>query len=112
MAPATHHQVPDRMIARLLVEQEVAARQLRRAAWYAMSLDDVCYRRDGHEIEPFDVVWDGWLSEDSLPDSGNLRLVVLPLNDVECAWIGNRKLDAVRELEERRRAAISFPKTS
>ena len=98
------------MIARLLIEHEVAARQLRRAAWYAMSLDDICYRRDGLEIEPFDVVWEGWLSEDSLPDSGTLRLVVLPLNDVECDWIGNRRLDAVRELEERRRAAIPFSK--
>ena len=97
------------MIARLLVEQEVAARQLGRAAWSSMTLGDVCYRRDGRELEPFDIVWEGWLSEDAIPGEGYLQLSVLPLNDAECPWLMNRKLEAVRELEAKRRAAIPFP---
>ena len=48
--------LPDRCIARLLVEHEVAARQLRRAAWHGMVLDECVYRVGGCELVPFDVV--------------------------------------------------------
>ncbi len=48
------------------------------------------------ELIPFDVVYEGWLSEDSMPDSGLLALEVLPLHDNECPWLRNEELEAVR----------------
>ena len=70
-----------------------------RAAWHSFQLDEVEYRRGGHELVPFDIIWEGWLSEDALPAEGSLRLEVLPLHDHECGWLRDSRIDAVRELE-------------
>ncbi|GAX74712.1 hypothetical protein CEUSTIGMA_g2160.t1 [Chlamydomonas eustigma] len=88
---------PDRMIARLLVEQEVHARSRHRVAWHSMALDDMQYRLNGKELEPFDVVYEGWLADTGLPELGLLCLKVLPLHDHECPWLRNKGLEAVRE---------------
>ena len=44
-------------------------------------------------------VWEGWLSEDALPDAGRLRLEVLPLHDHELPWLSNEALLAGRPLD-------------
>jgi hypothetical protein len=58
-------------------------------------MDEVEYRREGRELLPFDVLWEGWLSEEGLPAAGHLQLQVLPLHDHECGWLSNSSADAV-----------------
>ena len=60
-----------------------------RAAWHSFRMDEVEYRREGCELVPFDILWEGWLSEEGLPVGGHLQVDVLPLHDHECGWMRN-----------------------
>jgi len=90
--------VPDRLLAVLLAEHEVQARHQHHMAWLSMKLDTKQYRLEGVEVEAFDVVYEGWMSEACLPESGVLQLQVLVLPDSECHWLQNQHIQAVRQL--------------
>ncbi|KAF5826102.1 hypothetical protein DUNSADRAFT_4849 [Dunaliella salina] len=94
---------PDRTIVEMLVEQELDARHHRLMCWYDMVLDGRVIRKNGRDIVPFDVLYEGWRCEGSIPQSGLLELGVACLPEGASPWWLNQRLqfNAVHLLNKR-----------